>query len=42
MQYYVNHYDSKIGIWVIEGIFSTKKDAEKCRRQYLRATIQAI
>lgn len=42
MKYYVNHFDSNIGIWIVEGIFPTKKEALECKKKYSCATIQSI
>ena len=40
-KYYVNHFDERIGIWVID-LFPTKKQALECKKKYLSATIQTV
>ena len=40
-KYYVNHFDSKVGIWVID-LFPTKKKALECKKKYSCATIQTL
>lgn len=40
-KYYVNHFDSKLGIWIID-YFPTKKQALEYRKKFSCATVQLI
>lgn len=43
MEYYIQHYDNNMTMWVIDHISYTKEDAIACRDKYFpNSTIQEV